>query len=65
MPTDGSEEGFMSKETGRVAWLLWRSAYFTTTLSIRNKYIFFTKVYFTSTDDTVKDPGPNILVLEL
>ncbi|KAI0922922.1 hypothetical protein AcW1_002560 [Taiwanofungus camphoratus] len=28
-----------TKETGRVAWLLWRSAYFTMTLSIRNKIL--------------------------
>jgi NADH dehydrogenase FAD-containing subunit len=26
-----------TKEAGRLAWLLWRSAYFTRTLSIRNK----------------------------
>lgn len=26
-----------TKEAGRLAWLLWRSAYFTQTLSIRNK----------------------------
>lgn len=26
-----------TKETGRIAWLLWRSAYFTKTLSYRNK----------------------------
>ncbi|PFH53467.1 hypothetical protein AMATHDRAFT_54546 [Amanita thiersii Skay4041] len=32
-------EGFMSKESGRVAWLLWRSAYFTMTLSLRNKIL--------------------------
>ncbi|TFK29454.1 FAD/NAD(P)-binding domain-containing protein [Coprinopsis marcescibilis] len=36
---DGTEEGFMTKETGRVAWLLWRSAYFTMTLSWRNKIL--------------------------
>ncbi|KAJ3503014.1 hypothetical protein NMY22_g18395 [Coprinellus aureogranulatus] len=35
----GGEEGFMSKETGRMAWLLWRSAYFTMTLSWRNKIL--------------------------
>ncbi|RXW23234.1 hypothetical protein EST38_g2629 [Candolleomyces aberdarensis] len=35
----GEEQGFMSKETGRVAWLLWRSAYFTMTLSWRNKIL--------------------------
>ncbi|PPR03369.1 hypothetical protein CVT24_012494 [Panaeolus cyanescens] len=34
---EGSHEGFMAKETGRIAWLLWRSAYFTTTISWRNK----------------------------
>ncbi len=31
------ESAFMSKEAGRVAWLFWRSAYFTKTLSVRNK----------------------------
>lgn len=35
----GSEGGFMQKETGRAAWLLWRSAYFTMTLSWRNKSV--------------------------
>ena len=30
---EGSEDGI----TGRLAWLLWRSAYFTMTLSVRNK----------------------------
>lgn len=30
-------EGMKTKEAGRLAWLLWRSAYFTRTLSIRNK----------------------------
>ena len=34
---EGSEDGF----TGRLAWLLWRSAYFTMTLSGRNKYVSF------------------------
>ncbi|KAF8964751.1 pyridine nucleotide-disulfide oxidoreductase-domain-containing protein [Flammula alnicola] len=34
-----SEEGFMQKETGRTAWLLWRSAYFTMALSTRNKIL--------------------------
>jgi len=33
------ENAFMSKEAGRVAWLLWRSAYFTKTLSMRNKIL--------------------------
>lgn len=33
------EGGFMSQESGRLAWLLWRSAYFTMTLSWRNKYV--------------------------
>ncbi|KAF5325211.1 hypothetical protein D9619_009736 [Psilocybe cf. subviscida] len=37
--TPGEAETFMSKETGRVAWLLWRSAYFTMTLSLRNKIL--------------------------
>ncbi|KAI0768184.1 FAD/NAD-P-binding domain-containing protein [Trametes elegans] len=31
--------GPKGKETGRLAWLLWRSAYFTKTLSIRNKIL--------------------------
>ena len=31
--------GPKNKETGRVAWLLWRSAYFTKTLSVRNKIL--------------------------
>lgn len=31
------DSGFMQKESGRIAWLLWRSAYFTMTLSWRNK----------------------------
>ncbi|KAF5373261.1 hypothetical protein D9615_007477 [Tricholomella constricta] len=35
----GVEEGFMTKESGRVAWLLWRSAYFTMTLSWKNKIL--------------------------
>lgn len=35
----GSEGGFMQKEKGRAAWLLWRSAYFTMTLSWRNKIL--------------------------
>ncbi|KAG6850786.1 hypothetical protein H0H93_008824 [Arthromyces matolae] len=30
-------DGFLSKESGRLAWLLWRSAYFTMTLSVKNK----------------------------
>ncbi|KAF8912673.1 FAD/NAD-P-binding domain-containing protein [Mucidula mucida] len=33
------DKKFMSKESGRVAWLLWRSAYFTQTLSWRNKIL--------------------------
>uniref|UniRef100_A0A8H7XQW3 FAD/NAD(P)-binding domain-containing protein n=1 Tax=Psilocybe cubensis TaxID=181762 RepID=A0A8H7XQW3_PSICU len=36
---DGTHGGFMQKETGRLAWLLWRSAYFTMTLSWRNKIL--------------------------
>ncbi|KAF8178088.1 pyridine nucleotide-disulfide oxidoreductase-domain-containing protein [Mycena galopus ATCC 62051] len=35
----GKEDKIMSKESGRVAWLLWRSAYFTMTLSWRNKIL--------------------------
>lgn len=38
---DGTHTGFMQKETGRLAWLLWRSAYFTMTLSWRNKLVSF------------------------
>ncbi|KAF9011954.1 hypothetical protein BDQ17DRAFT_1298323 [Cyathus striatus] len=39
-PSGGSDKSeFMTKETGRVAWLLWRSAYFTMTLSWRNKIL--------------------------
>lgn len=34
-----SADTVKTKETGRVAWLLWRSAYFTMTLSIRNKIL--------------------------
>jgi len=35
----GKGDKIMSKESGRVAWLLWRSAYFTMTLSWRNKIL--------------------------
>ncbi|GLB41734.1 putative protein with domain-containing protein [Lyophyllum shimeji] len=43
-------EGFLSRESGRLAWLLWRSAYFTRTLSIRNRillpfYWFFNWIF--------------------
>ena len=35
------------KEAGRFAWLLWRSAYFTMTLSVKNKCVApFFLVYF-------------------
>ncbi|KAN0094554.1 hypothetical protein V8E55_002841 [Tylopilus felleus] len=34
-----AETGFKTKESGRLAWLLWRSAYFTMTLSVRNKIL--------------------------
>ncbi|KAF8452645.1 NDE1, mitochondrial external NADH dehydrogenase [Boletus edulis BED1] len=34
-----AETGIKTKESGRLAWLLWRSAYFTMTLSIRNKIL--------------------------
>ncbi|OBZ66693.1 putative NADH dehydrogenase [Grifola frondosa] len=34
-----AERGPKTKETGRLAWLLWRSAYFTKTLSLRNKIL--------------------------
>ncbi|KIK61346.1 hypothetical protein GYMLUDRAFT_42931 [Collybiopsis luxurians FD-317 M1] len=37
-PENGGIPGF-NKESGRLAWLLWRSAYFTRTLSIRNKIL--------------------------
>ncbi|KAF7978794.1 hypothetical protein HWV62_44856 [Athelia sp. TMB] len=32
-------ESVKTKEQGRIAWLLWRSAYFTATLSVRNKIL--------------------------
>ncbi|KAG6910222.1 hypothetical protein DXG01_012357 [Tephrocybe rancida] len=35
----GAGDGFLSKESGRLAWLLWRSAYFTMTLSVKNKIL--------------------------
>jgi NADH dehydrogenase FAD-containing subunit len=35
-----AEKGIKTKESGRVAWLLWRSAYFTMTLSWRNRCPF-------------------------
>ncbi|KAH7909184.1 FAD/NAD(P)-binding domain-containing protein [Hygrophoropsis aurantiaca] len=35
----GAESGIKTKESGRLAWLLWRSAYFTMTLSVRNKIL--------------------------
>lgn len=34
-------DGVKTKESGRVAWILWRSAYFTMTLSMRNKYVLW------------------------
>lgn len=34
-----AEKGPKTKETGRVAWLLWRSAYFSMSLSLRNKIL--------------------------
>ncbi|OJA16568.1 hypothetical protein AZE42_03842 [Rhizopogon vesiculosus] len=34
-----SAENVKTKESGRLAWLLWRSAYFTMTLSVRNKIL--------------------------
>lgn len=38
---DGTKvaRGPKTRGTGRIAWLLWRSAYFTRTVSIRNKYV--------------------------
>lgn len=38
-PSDGGGVPGLSQENGRLAWLLWRSAYFTRTLSIRNKCV--------------------------
>ncbi|KIJ64782.1 hypothetical protein HYDPIDRAFT_187657 [Hydnomerulius pinastri MD-312] len=35
----GADTGIKTKESGRLAWLLWRSAYFTMTLSVRNKIL--------------------------
>ncbi|KAF8513562.1 NDE1, mitochondrial external NADH dehydrogenase [Hysterangium stoloniferum] len=35
----GTKSGLKTKETGRIAWLLWRSAYFSMTLSWRNKIL--------------------------
>ncbi|KAJ4496184.1 pyridine nucleotide-disulfide oxidoreductase-domain-containing protein [Lentinula edodes] len=37
-PEEGGLPG-LNKEKGRLAWLLWRSAYFTQTLSVRNKIL--------------------------
>ena len=37
--TQASDRGPRGKETGRLAWLLWRSAYFTMTLSVKNKCV--------------------------
>nr|GAT48769.1 FAD/NAD(P)-binding domain-containing protein [Mycena chlorophos] len=34
-----NKDKLLAKESGRVAWLLWRSAYFTMTLSWRNKIL--------------------------
>ncbi|KAL1692910.1 hypothetical protein GGG16DRAFT_89324 [Schizophyllum commune] len=36
---NGDKPAPFTKETGRIAWLLWRSAYFTRTLSVRNKIL--------------------------
>ncbi|KAJ7031575.1 NDE1, mitochondrial external NADH dehydrogenase [Mycena alexandri] len=33
------DDKILSKESGRLAWLLWRSAYFTQSLSLRNKIL--------------------------
>ena len=35
----GAESGPRVKQGGRLAWLLWHSAYFTLTLSLRNKCV--------------------------
>ncbi|KIJ37058.1 hypothetical protein M422DRAFT_69478 [Sphaerobolus stellatus SS14] len=35
----GSQKGPKTKEAGRFAWLLWRSAYFSMSLSLRNKIL--------------------------
>jgi len=32
-------DGFLSKQGGRLAWLLWRSAYFTMSLSVKNRVL--------------------------
>ncbi|ETW77361.1 hypothetical protein HETIRDRAFT_65511 [Heterobasidion irregulare TC 32-1] len=34
-----ADSGPKTKESGRIAWLLWRSAYFTMTVSVRNKIL--------------------------
>ncbi|KAF7292785.1 FAD/NAD(P)-binding domain-containing protein [Mycena indigotica] len=36
---DTDKDKLLGPESGRVAWLLWRSAYFTMTLSLRNKIL--------------------------
>ncbi|KAF9525269.1 pyridine nucleotide-disulfide oxidoreductase-domain-containing protein [Crepidotus variabilis] len=48
-PSNGSDEVFLTKETGRIAWLLWRSAYFTMTLSWRNNDLYFCNDPYTKT----------------
>lgn len=58
----GEGDGFMTKESGRVAWLLWRSAYFTMTLSWRNKFAFLLCLKLTFTDIALQNPCSDILV---
>ncbi|KAF8489842.1 hypothetical protein JB92DRAFT_2755305 [Gautieria morchelliformis] len=62
----GAESGPKTKETGRVAWLLWRSAYFSMTLSWRNKILVpvywcvkFSYWVYTSSDAVA--PGSRIV----
>ena len=45
----------MQKETGRLAWLLWRSAYFTMTLSIRNRYVVLDNTFTYISDEFSKE----------
>jgi len=57
----------MQKETGRLAWLLWRSAYFTMTLSWRNKWAMYKFALRSWTNDIAvqQNPCSYVLVLEL
>ncbi|KAI0046593.1 hypothetical protein FA95DRAFT_1573071, partial [Auriscalpium vulgare] len=51
-----AESGPKTKETGRVAWLLWRSAYFTMTLSVRNKILIPT-YWFLNCERLLEETG--------